>query len=200
VKTEPIAPQMPFVWPEPRVSAGVASYSSELPFESAVRSAVTIFGVVSAVDSRAINWMEGFLADQVESQLRLVVSIHPTCRTTEADLEEVLRLVERHGDRAAFKLYPEQFLTDRSSNLLCLCSADGSLAISSGPTENLGYAPASASHANVAMQVIRRWIPQSGSLGSPNGRSGWWCVLQYFRPIAPSARATGRRLQPAAPR
>ena len=117
---------MPFVWPEPRVSAGVARYSSELPFESAVRSAVTIFGVVSAVDSRAINWMEGFLADQVESHLRLVVSIHPTCRTTEADLEEVLRLVERHGDRAKFKLYPEQFLTDRSSNLLCLCSADGS--------------------------------------------------------------------------
>ncbi len=73
--------------------------------------------------------MEGFLADQVETQLRLVVSIHPTCRTSEADLEEVLRLVERHRDRAAFKLYPEQFLTDRSSNLLCLCSADGSLAV-----------------------------------------------------------------------
>lgn len=165
---------MPFVWPEPRVSAGVASYSSELPFESAVRSAVTIFGVVSAVDSRAINWMEGFLADQVESHLRLVVSIHPTCRTTEADLEEVLRLVERHGDRAKFKLYPEQFLTDRSSNLLCLCSADGSLAISSGPTENLGYAPASASHANVAMQVTagafeacRKWFDYLWGVAGP---------------------------------
>lgn len=174
MKTEPIAPQMPFVWPEPRVSAGVARYSSELPFESAVRSAVTIFGVVSAVDSRAINWMEGFLADQVESHLRLVVSIHPTCRTTEADLEEVLRLVERHGDRAKFKLYPEQFLTDRSSNLLCLCSVDGSLAISSGPTENLGYAPASASHANVAMQVTagafeacRKWFDYLWGVAGP---------------------------------
>ena len=111
---------MPFVWPEPRVSAGMVSYSSGLPFEGAVRSAATVFGVVSAVDSRAINWMEGFLADQAESQLRVVFSIHPTCRTTEADLQEVMRLVDRHGARAAFRLYPEKFLTDRSSNLLCL--------------------------------------------------------------------------------
>ena len=118
MKTEPIAPQMPFVWPEPRVSAGAARYASELPFESAVRSAVTVFGVVSAVDSRAINWMEGFLADQVDSRLRVVVSIHPTCRTSESDLQEALRLVERHGDRAAFRLYPENSLEDRSSNLL----------------------------------------------------------------------------------
>ena len=174
MKTEPIAPQMPFVWPEPRVTAGVASYSSELPFESAVRSAVTIFGIVSAVDSRAINWMEGFLADQAESQLRLVFSIHPTCRTSEADLEEVLRLIERHGNRAAFKLYPEQYLTDRSSNLLCLCGADGSLAISTGPTENLGYVPASVSHANVAMQVTagafeacRKWFDYLWGVAGP---------------------------------
>lgn len=174
VKTEPIAPQMPFVWPEPRVSAGVASYSSELPFESAVRSAVTIFGVVSAVDSRALNWMEGFLADQADSQLRLVFSIHPTCRTSEADLEEVIRLVERHKNRAAFKLYPEQSLTDRSSNLLCLCGADGSLVISTGPTENLGFAPATASHANVAMQVTagafeacRKWFDYLWGVAGP---------------------------------
>ncbi|WP_152969354.1 hypothetical protein [Paracidovorax avenae] len=174
MKSQPIAPQIPFVWPEPRVSAGVASYSSELPFESAVRSAVTIFGVVSAVDSRAINWMEGFLADQAESQLRLVLSIHPTCRTSEADLEEVIRLVERHKNRAAFKLYPEQSLTDRSSNLLCLCGADGSLVISTGPTENLGFAPATASHANVAMQVTagafeacRKWFDYLWGVAGP---------------------------------
>ncbi len=174
MKTEPIAPQMPFVWPEPRVSAGAARYASELPFESAVRSAVTVFGVVSAVDSRAINWMEGFLADQVDSRLRVVVSIHPTCRTSESDLQEVLRLVERHGDRAAFRLYPENSLEDRSSNLLCLCSADGNLAISTGPTENLGYAPTSASHANVAMQVTagsfeacRKWFDYLWGVAGP---------------------------------
>ena len=174
MKTEPIAPQMPFVWPEPRVSAGAARYGSELPFESAVRSAVSVFGVVSAVDARAINWMEGFLADQVDSRLRVVVSIHPTCRTSESDLREVLRLVEMHGDRAAFRLYPESSQEDRSSNLLCLCGADGNLAISIGPTENLGYAPTSVSHANVAMQVTagsfeacRKWFDYLWGVAGP---------------------------------
>ena len=174
MKTEQITPEMPFVWPEPRVSAGMVSYSSGLPFEGAVRSAATVFGVVSAVDSRAINWMEGFLADQAESQLRVVFSIHPTCRTTEADLQEVMRLVDRHGARAAFRLYPEKFLTDRSSNLLCLCGVDGSLAILTGPTENLGYARLAASHANVAMQVnagvfeaYRQWFDYLWGIAGP---------------------------------
>lgn len=174
MKPEPIEPQMPFVWPEPRVSAGVGCYASDLPFESAVRSAETVFGVVSAIDSRAINWMEGFLADQADSKLRLVVSVHPTCRTTEADLQELLRLVERHGDRAGFKVFPERSLEDRSSNLLCLHGPDGSLAISTGPTENLGYAPASASHANVAMQVTagafeacRKWFDYLWGMAGP---------------------------------
>jgi hypothetical protein len=174
VKPEPIEPQMPFVWPEPRVSAGVGCYASDLPFESAVRSAKTVFGVVSAIDSLAINWMEGFLADQPDSKLRLVVSIHPTCRTTEADLQELLRLMERHGDRAGFKVFPERSLEDRSSNLLCLHGADGCRAISSGPTENLGYSPASASHANVAMQVTagafeacRKWFDYLWGVAGP---------------------------------
>lgn len=174
MKTEPISPRMPFVWPEPRVSAGASRYASELPFENALRSAVTVFGVVSAVDSQAVNWMEGFLADHANSRLRVVVSIHPTCRTSESDLHEVLRLVERHGDRAAFRLYPEHSLEDRSSNLLCLCDLDGSLAISIGPTENLGYAPASTSHANVAMQVTagsfevcRKWFDYLWVMSGP---------------------------------
>ena len=81
---------MPFIWPEPRVSAGVGRYST-LPFEDVTRTAVSIFGVVSAIDAKALEWMEGYLADsqissQPRTQLRVVISIHPTCRTTEADL------------------------------------------------------------------------------------------------------------------
>lgn len=174
MKIELIGPQMPFVWPEPRVSAGAASYAWEPPFESTARSARKVFGVVSAIDSQTINWMEGFLADQANAQLRLVFSIHPTCRTCEADLQEVLRLVERHGNRAGFKLYPERFLTDRSSNLLCFCDTDGSLTISTGPTENLGFAPSSASHANLAIQVTagafeacRKWFDYLWGVAGP---------------------------------
>ncbi len=164
-----ISPQVPFIWPEPRVSAGVGSYST-LPFEEVTRTAVSIFGVVSAIDAKAVEWMEGYLADsqislQPRTQLRVVISIHPTCRTTEADLEHLLRLVDRHGVRAAFRVFPEISLLDRSSNLLCLCGREGSAAITVGPTENMGFAPTSPSHANLVstvtaatLEACRKWF------------------------------------------
>lgn len=173
--SRPIAPQMPFIWPEPRVSAGVGSYTSGgPPFEVAVRSALSVFGVVSAIDTEVVNWVEGFLADSAETKLRLVISIHPTCRTTESDLNNLLRLVERHNDRAAFRVFPEASLLDRSSNLLCLCGRDGDVAISVGPTENMGFAPASASQANLAavvtaatLEACRKWFDYLWGISGP---------------------------------
>ncbi len=169
-----IAPQMPFIWPEPRVSAGIGRYQTELPFEAAARTAISIFGVISALDAKAVNWMEGYLADNIDSQLRLVLSIHPTCRTTESDLENLLRLVDRHGKRAAFRVFPEASLLDRSSNLLCLCSSDGTTAISMGPTENMGFAPNSPSQANLAcvvsaatLEACRKWFDYLWSIAGP---------------------------------
>lgn len=172
--SKPITAQMPFVWPEPRVSAGMGRYETGLPFEVATRAARSVFGVVSAIDARAVNWMEGYLADNAETMLRLVISIHPTCRTSESDLQNLLRLVERHGDRVAFKVFPEASLLDRSSNLLCLCGADGDGAVSVGPTENMGFAPASPSQANLAsvvtaatFEACRKWFDYLWGIAGP---------------------------------
>ena len=172
--SNPIVPLMPFVWPEPRVSSGVGKYETALPFEAAARGAVSVFGVVSAIDAQAVNWMEGYLADSVETKLRLVISIHPTCRTADSDLQDLLRLVERHGDRAAFKVFPEASIYDRSSNLLCLCGADSEMAVSLGPTENMGLAPASASQANLAsvvtaatFEACRKWFDYLWGIAGP---------------------------------
>ncbi len=155
MNNDPIAPQLPFVWPwpVPNPSAGTACPVTHQHFECAVREAKSVSGVVSAIDVRAINWMEGYLADGEETQLRLVISLHPTCRTSESVLQNLVWLVDRHHPRAAFKVYPESSLLDRSSNLLCLCGTDGILAIATGPTENLGFVPASPSHANLVTQV-----------------------------------------------
>lgn len=169
-----IVPQMPFVWPEPLVSSGICRYETALPFEVAARTALCVFGVVSAIDASAVNWMEGYLADSIETKLRLVISIYPTCRTSEVDLQNLLRLVERHGDRAAFKVFPEASLLDRSSNLLCLCGADGDAAVSVGPTENMGFAPASPSQANLAsvvtaatLEACRKWFDYLWGIAGP---------------------------------
>jgi hypothetical protein len=83
-------------------------------------------------------------------------------------------LVERHGDRAAFKVFPEASLLDRSSNLLCLCGADGDAAVSVGPTENMGFAPASPSQANLAsvvtaatFEACRKWFDYLWGIAGP---------------------------------
>jgi len=156
---------MPFVWPEPRISCGISSYATTLPFEIAARAALSLFGVVSAIDASAVSWMEEYLANNAETRLRLVISIHPACRTSESDLQDLLSLVERHGDRVAFRVFPEVSLLDRSSNLLCLCGADGVASVSIGPTENMGFAPASPSQGNLAsvvtaatFEACRKWF------------------------------------------
>jgi hypothetical protein len=171
---KPLTPPMPFVWPEPLVSAGFTQYASALPFETVARTALSVFGVVSAIDAQAVNWMEGYLSDNPKAQLRLVISIHPTCRTTEADLHELIRLVERHHGRADYKVFPEASMLDRSSNILCLCDADGNTAVSVGPTENLGFAPAPPSHANLATAVTsatfeacRKWFDYLWGVAGP---------------------------------
>lgn len=165
MKQKKLTPHIPFVWPEPLVSAGLAQYASALPFEAVTRAALNVFGVVSAIDAQAVDWMEGYLSDNPKAQLRLVISIHPTCRTTEADLQNLLLLVERHGGRADCRVFPEASLLDRSSNLLCLSGADGQTAIALGPTENMGFANASPSQANLVSTVTaatfeacRKWF------------------------------------------
>lgn len=171
---KPLTPPMPFVWPEPLVSAGFSHYASGLPFEAVARGALSIFGVVSAIDKKAVDWMEGYLSDNPKAQLRLVISIHPTCRTTEADLQNLLRLVERHGQRTDYRVFPEASLLDRSSNLLCLCGADGQTAMSVGPTENMGFAQASPSQANLVTAVTaatfeacRKWFDYLWAIAGP---------------------------------
>jgi hypothetical protein len=90
------------------------------------------------------------------------------------DLQDLLRLVERHGDRAAFKVFPKHHCFDRSSNLLCLCGADGGVAVSVGPTENMGFAPASPSQANLAsvvtaatFEACRKWFDYLWGIAGP---------------------------------
>ncbi len=160
-----ITPQIPFVWPEPRVSAGVGGYADALPFEVVAQSARSVFGVASSVDSRAVTWIANFLSNRADTQVRMVISVNPACPTTESDLYGLVRLAEHYGERVAFRIFPEASLLDRASNLLCFCRADGDATIALGPTDNLGFGAASPSQANIVssatgamLEALRRWF------------------------------------------
>ena len=160
-----IDPRLPFIWPEPRVSNESAAYPTEPPLKSAMQSSASIFGVVSAIDSRAIDWMRDYLNFRADNKLRIVASVYPTSRTSIADLKALLKLMKSNLGRAEFRIYPECDFDDRASNILGLIDSNGNITISNGPTENLGYSTRTPTHANLVadatplvLEQFRNWF------------------------------------------
>ncbi len=148
--SKPTVAQIPFIWPE--LFTGFAQ-GTELPFDVVAESSMSMFGVVSAPDALAVNWMDAYLKGNLERKLRVVLGIRPACQTKQSDLEDFLGLVERYRDRVAFRLYPETSILEHSSNLLCFVNEDGEAFLSLGPTENMGLSASSPSHANLVCMI-----------------------------------------------
>lgn len=167
--SNPFEPQLPFIWPDL-----VNRASNQLPFDAVARTSASIFGIVSNLDAEAVDWIAGYLANNQDCKMRLVISIYPTCRTTNSDLEKLLQLTEHPGKRADFRVFPEASLYDRSSNLLCLCSRDGNAAITIGSTENMGFTDCSRSQANLVcsitattLETCRKWFDELWKISGP---------------------------------
>ena len=174
VSIDTIVPQLPLVWPEPRVSGGSARYACELPTDGVLRAAVTVFGVVSAIDDRAVDWLEGFLADHKDTKLRLVISLHPTCRTSVFALQKLLRLVQPDDGPSSVQGLPGRISPGPFLKPALPVRRRWRVTILSGPTENLGFAPVNPSHANLATQVdaatfeaCRKWFDYLWAVAGP---------------------------------
>jgi hypothetical protein len=157
--------QLPFVWPNPTSSTSARASTVPSPYEAALKTARSIFGIVSAIDSQAVDWIESMVADNAVLQLRTVISVHPTCRTTGEDLHNLLRIMDRHADRVVFRVSAEDSLRDRSSNLLCVHGNDGVTVLAVGPTENFGFVSGITSHCNLmsvaqpmVIEACRQWF------------------------------------------
>lgn len=178
-----------------------------------MRAATSVFGVASGIDAKAVNWLERYLSNYSDVKLLLVISVYPACRTSAADVESLRCLAARHGDRAAFRVFPEATLLDRSSNLLCICGQEGEAAVVTGPTENFGFDPMSPSQANLASQVsaptleaCRKWfdylwgvagdldaevITRMPRLALPEGDPEAALLWEEYRQLCLSRRAVG---------
>src|SRR4051812_23534591 len=124
-----LAPVLPFVWPDPRVSAGLASYAVSPPYDLVTDGALTIFGVISAIDAQGVRWLRRLLDDQADLKLLIVVSVWPACKTTHEDLLALAELGREAPGRVGLKIRPELNLMDRASNLLCVARVDGTMTV-----------------------------------------------------------------------
>lgn len=184
-------PALPCIWPgqdmgyRSRHTAGAPELDyrpNPLLLAKLAAEADRVFGVLADIDVRAINWMEGYLADHPGKNLQLVLSVRPDSPTQAADLDNLLRLCSRHGSRAQIRLLAEWDARRHASNLLCFYSNQGLRAISTGPTPNLGFSLTSPSQANLithlslaAFEALRPWFDCLWYLSNSLA-----CVRPYF--------------------
>src|SRR5215475_9141391 len=56
-----LTPEPPFIWPEPRILAGISAYTSVIPFEHLAHRADALLGIVAALDGQGIDHLERWL-------------------------------------------------------------------------------------------------------------------------------------------
>jgi hypothetical protein len=135
----PLNPQPPFVWPEPRAIEKMCTYEHEPPFSELALASHSLFGIVSALAERGIDVLETWLEDNPNLKACLIVMVYPACATRQADLSRLLQVVERTSDRLSVHIRPLERVTDRGTNALCFLTPDSDVVhIVTGPTEDLG--------------------------------------------------------------
>jgi hypothetical protein len=150
----PLRPEPPFVWPEPRVIEGQCNYLHHPPFAELVQTSRGLFGVVSAITTRGVETLERWLQQSPELQARIVVVVYPTCATKEADLSLLLQLVERIPGRVFVHIHPLEVATDRATNMLCfLAQTTGAVNVVAGPTDDFGAAAQQAGQVNLVFRA-----------------------------------------------
>lgn len=145
----------PLVWPEARVVESLASYEFVPPFGQLALEARSLFGTVTAITSKGVRVLEGWLASNLSLKVSLVVMVYPTCATRQEDLLSLLSLVSRNSGRLAVCLHPLELVTERATNALCFLAVDSDeVYMVTGPTEDLGQIlQDQQGHLNVAFRA-----------------------------------------------
>ncbi|MEK6285651.1 MAG: hypothetical protein AABO57_07915 [Acidobacteriota bacterium] len=162
----PLTSEPPFIWPEPRILEGLCSYSTEVPFDDAIRTADALFGTLVSPSRKGIQVLESWLDRNEKFQARLVVAVYPTCQTREEDLSRLASMAEKFSDRLEFRIKPYRFVTDRPSNFLVIVKrVAGDAYLVFGSSENLGFDPRSDGRINlvfrgdaVLVEYVRRYF------------------------------------------
>ena len=149
-----LTPQVPFIWPTPRLFEEPSIYEQSPPFGDLVLVATWLFGIVPALTSRGVRVLDEWLDGNVDLKVSIIVVVYPTCAARQSDLDDLRAVVVRHADRLTVRILPLEQVTDRSINALCF-SARGSdsVTVAVGPTENLGLDPWGGGALNFAFQA-----------------------------------------------
>jgi hypothetical protein len=149
-----LIPESPFVWPEPRVIAGKASYQQDPPYDGLALASHSVFGILSGLTANGIDVIRNWLARNPNLKARLVVMPYPASATRQTDFSQLLNLIEQESDRLSIYVRPLDRVTDRATNALCFLASDVEAAhVVVGPTEDIGLGPRQEGHVNFVFRA-----------------------------------------------
>ncbi len=134
-----VNPQLPFIWPDVRKFKEKSFYGDWQPFNALVKESTSAFGIISSLSGKGILLLKKWLNDNTNLMLKLIVTVYPTCFTTQDDLQNLKDFADEQKDRIELKIYPYARVTDRPTNAIVFNSKTGSIYIITGPSENIGF-------------------------------------------------------------
>jgi hypothetical protein len=145
----PLNPEPPFVWAEPRVIENICAYEHQPPYGELALASLSMFGLVSALTERGADLLKTWLELNPKLQARLIVMVYPTCATRRADLSQLFDLADSRRDRLSVHIYPLERVTDRGTNALCFLETDSeAVHLAIGPSEDFALDPRQDGHLN----------------------------------------------------
>jgi hypothetical protein len=138
VSNEKIDPIPPFIWPEPRITIGQASYAHPVPFYSLFNCAESFFGIIYDLDHAGINLLGNVLREKENLKCTLIVVLYPACATDEKNLNQLLLLKSVFLGRLDIHILPQNINRGGFSSVLCFFSSAGKVVFLNSPAPNFG--------------------------------------------------------------
>jgi len=133
-----VDPIPPFIWPEPRIITGQASYAHPVPFYSLFECAESFFGIIYDLDHAGINLLGNILREKENLKCTLIVVLYPACATNEKDLNQLLLLESVFIDRLDIHILPQNISRGGFSSVLCFFSSADKVVFLNSPAPNFG--------------------------------------------------------------
>lgn len=97
------------------------------------------FGIVSVLTAGGIHVLGSWLERNPALQLRLILTVYPTCGTRRSDLARLQEIVECWRERMAVHVRPLGQIADRATTILCfLGPTSDTVHVAAGAFEDLG--------------------------------------------------------------
>jgi hypothetical protein len=132
-------PETPYVWPDPRVSEGLAEYANLPPFAPLAARSESVLGVISDLTIAGRNVIADWFESNPTLRARLVIAPYPTGPTGREDLTDLVAMTMEWADRFEARVHPLEHLSDRAGNVICfVAKGGGGVYLVVGPQGDLG--------------------------------------------------------------